>query len=168
LLAALALGAEAIAMGSRFATTQDSPLNETTKQAVVSKTEQDTIYSKNFDGIPARVMKTPRSVKETRRPMNFILACIEATKAARMVKQPIWKVLLGMLAMMDKVKLLAYFGASVPRLKAATIDGDLDKGVQFVGQTQGLIDDLPTVQQVVDRVLQQAHEGHQAQARFWQ
>ena len=73
LLAALALGAEAIAMGSRFATTQDSPLNETTKQAVVSKTEQDTIYSKNFDGIPARVMKTPRSVKETRRPMNFIL-----------------------------------------------------------------------------------------------
>lgn len=168
LLAALALGAEAIAMGSRFATTQDSPLNETTKQAVVSKTEQDTIYSKNFDGIPARVMKTPRSVKETRRPMNFILACIEATKAARMVKQPIWKVLVGMLAMMDKVKLLAYFGASVPRLKAATIDGDLDKGVQFVGQTQGLIDDLPTVQQVVDRVLQQAHEGHQAQARFWQ
>lgn len=168
LLAALALGAEAVAMGSRFATTQDSPLNETTKQAVVSKTEQDTIYSKNFDGIPARVMKTPRSVKETRRPMNFILACIEATKAARMVKQPIWKVLLGMLAMMDKVKLLAYFGASVPRLKAATIDGDLDKGVQFVGQTQGLIDDLPTVQQVVDRVLQQAHEGHQAQARFWQ
>ncbi|MFC3680333.1 NAD(P)H-dependent flavin oxidoreductase [Bacterioplanoides pacificum] len=168
LLAALALGAEAIAMGSRFATTQDSPLNETTKQAVVSKTEQDTIYSKNFDGIPARVMKTPRSVKETRRPMNFILACIEATKAARMVKQPIWKVLLGMLAMMDKVKLLAYFGASVPRLKAATIDGDLDNGVQFVGQTQGLIDDLPTVQQVVDRVLQQAHEGHQAQARFWQ
>ena len=45
--------------------------------------------------------------------------------------------MIGMLAMLDKVKLLAYFGASVPRLQAATIHGDLQKGVQFIGQTQG-------------------------------
>lgn len=167
LLAALSLGADAIAMGSRFATTQDSPLHQSTKDAVVAKTEQETIYSKNFDGIPARVMRTPRSIKETRKPMNFLLACIEAMKAARIVKQPIWKILLGMLAMMDKVKLLAYFGASVPRLKAATIDGDLHQGVQFVGQTQGLITDIPTVQQVVDRTLEEAEALHKQQTALW-
>jgi len=167
LLAALSLGADAIAMGSRFATTQDSPLHQATKDAVVDKSEQETIYSKNFDGIPARVMRTPRSIKETRKPMNFLLACIEAMKAARIVKQPIWKILLGMLAMMDKVKLLAYFGASVPRLKAATIDGDLGQGVQFVGQTQGLITDIPTVQQVVDRTLEEAEALHKHQAALW-
>jgi enoyl-[acyl-carrier protein] reductase II len=168
LLAALALGAEAVAMGSRFATSAESPLHQKTKEAVVARSEQDTIYSKNFDGIPARVMRTPRSIKATRKPMNFLLACWEATRAARMVKQPVWKVMIGMLAMMDKVKLLAYFGASVPRLKAATIDGDLQQGVQFIGQTQGLIHDMPGVEEIVQRVLREAEEIHQQQQRFWQ
>lgn len=158
LMAAFSLGADAIAMGSRLATSADSPLHQNMKDAVVNKTEQDTIYSKNFDGIPARVMRTPEAIKATKKPMNFIMACIEAMKAAAMVKQPIWKVLLGMLAMMDKVKLLAYFGAAVPRLKAATVDGDYNKGVQFIGQTQGLIKDQPSVQQIFDDIREQAQQ----------
>lgn len=158
LMAAFSLGADAIAMGSRLATSADSPLHQNMKDAVVKKTEQDTIYSKNFDGIPARVMRTPEAIKATKKPMNFIMACIEAMKAAAMVKQPIWKVLLGMLAMMDKVKLLAYFGAAVPRLKAATVDGDYNKGVQFIGQTQGLIKDQPSVQQIFDDIREQAQQ----------
>ena len=128
------------------------------KDAVIKKTEQDTIYSKNFDGIHARVMRTPEAIKATKKPMNFFMACIEAMKAAAIVKQPIWKVLLGMLAMMDKVKLLAYFGAAVPRLRAATVDGDYKKGVQFIGQTQGLIKDQPSVQQIFDGIRQQAQD----------
>ena len=68
--------------------------------------------------------------------------------------------------MLDKVKLLAYFGASVPRLKAATIDGDLDKGVQFIGQTQGLIEDIVPVQTIVDRILADAKKIHQMQAQL--
>ena len=168
LLAALSLGAEAIAMGSRLATTAESPLHQNIKDAVMGRSELDTIYSKNFDGIPARVMRTARASKETRKPMNFLLASVEAMKAAKMVKQPVWKILLGSLAQVSKVKLLAYFGASLPRLEAATIRGDLDNGVQFIGQTQGLIDDLPTVTQVIERTLQQAHDLHQQQTRFWE
>ena len=143
-------------MGSRLATSADSPLHQNMKDAVVEKSEQETIYSKNFDGIHARVMRTPEGIKATKRPMNFVSACIEAMKAAAMVKQPIWKIMLGMLAMMDKVKLLAYFGAAVPRLKAATVDGDYKKGVQFIGQTQGLIKDQPSVQQIFDGIREQA------------
>jgi len=158
LMAAFSLGAEGVAMGSRLATSADSPLHQNMKDAVIKKTEQDTIYSKNFDGIYARVMRTPEAIKATKKPMNFFMACIEAMKAAAMVKQPIWKIMLGMLAMMDKVKLLAYFGAAVPRLKAATVDGDYKKGVQFIGQTQGLINDQPTVQQIFDQINEQAKQ----------
>jgi hypothetical protein len=52
-----------IEMGSRLTTSSDGPLHQNMKDAVVKKTEQDTIYSKNFDGIHACVMKTPEAMK---------------------------------------------------------------------------------------------------------
>lgn len=58
LLAALSLGADAVAMGTRMAVTTESPLAEATKLAIVKGKETDTIYSKNFDGLWARVLKT--------------------------------------------------------------------------------------------------------------
>jgi len=36
------------------------------------------------------------------------------------------------------------------------VDGNLEKGVQFIGQTQGLIEDQPTVQELVDRIMDEA------------
>lgn len=158
LLAAFSLGADGVAMGSRLATSAESPLHQNMKDAVVNKSEEDTIYSKNFDGIYARVMNSPEGVRAMKKPMNFFVASIEAMKAASIVNQPLWKIILGMLAMVDKVKLLAYFGAAVPRLKAATVDGDYQKGVQFIGQTQGLIQDQPTVQEIFDRIRDQANQ----------
>lgn len=158
LLAAFSLGADGIAMGSRLATSAESPLHQNMKDAVVNKSEEDTIYSKNFDGIYARVMNSPEGVRAMKKPMNFFVASIEAMKAATIVNQPLWKIMLGMLAMVDKVKLLAYFGAAVPRLKAATVDGDYQKGVQFIGQTQGLINDQPSVQEIFDRIRDQANQ----------
>jgi enoyl-[acyl-carrier protein] reductase II len=165
LMAAFSLGADGIAMGSRLATSSDSPLHQNMKDAVIKKSVEETIYSKNFDGIYARVMRTPEAIKATKKPMNFFVASIEAMKAAAMVKQPIWKIMLGMLAKVDKVKLLAYFGAAVPRLKAATVDGDYKKGVQFIGQTQGLINDQPSVQKIFDTIRQDAQTVHNNNAR---
>lgn len=158
LLAAFSLGADGVAMGSRLATSAESPLHQNMKDAVVKKSEEDTIYSKNFDGIYARVMNSPEGVRAMKKPMNFFVASIEAMKAAAIVNQPLWKIMLGMIAMVDKVKLLAYFGAAVPRLKAATVDGDYQKGVQFIGQTQGLINDQPSVQEIFDRIRDQANQ----------
>lgn len=161
LLAALSLGAEGIAMGSRFATSKESPLHQNIKDEVVKKDQHETVYSPNFDGIPARYMKTPTAVKLTKKPMNFFLTAIRATQAAKLVKQPIWKILAGMLVMLDKIKMLAYFGAATPKLMAATEDGDLVHGMQFIGQTQGLIHDTPTVQEIVDRVIAEAKASQQ-------
>lgn len=156
LMAALSLGADGIAMGSRFATSKESPMHHNVKDTVIQKSQHDTVYSPNFDGIPARYIKTPTAIKLTKKPMNFISTVFKAIPAAKIVKQPIWKIMMGMLVQLDKIKMLAYFGAAMPRLKTATEDGDLSYGMQFIGQTQGLINDSPSVQEIIDRVINEA------------
>ena len=46
-------------MGTRFASTQESPLHHNIKENIVRHGESDTVYGSNFDGLYARVMKTP-------------------------------------------------------------------------------------------------------------
>ena len=55
---------------------------------------------------------------------------------------------------------LSLFGAATDKLMKATIDGDLKEGVQFVGQSQGVIKDIPTVQDLLDRVVREAVSTH--------
>lgn len=159
LVAALALGAEGVAMGSRLATTQESPLHQDVKTQVIDKDQHDTVYSANFDGIPARYMKTPTAVKLTKKPMNFFVTAIRARHAAKMIGQPVWKVMLGLLSQLKQIRMLAYFGAAMPKLQTATEDGDLDNGMQFIGQTQGLINDVPTVQELFTRIEREANQA---------
>jgi enoyl-[acyl-carrier protein] reductase II len=47
-------------------------------------------------------------------------------------------------------------------MKAATVAGDYHKGVQFIGQTQGLINDQPSVQQIFDTLRQDAQAVHKS------
>ncbi len=166
LLAALILGATGVAMGSRLATTQESPLHATIKQAILARSADDTVYSPHFDGLPARYMKTPTAVRLTRQPMSFWRSALQATQAARLVGQPVSKILLGLLTRIEQVKLLTYFGAAVPRLRAATEAGDLEYGMQFIGQVQGLIQDVPTVQEVFERILSEAYQAHQRTGEY--
>lgn len=158
LMAALSLGADGIAMGSRFATSKESPLHQNTKDAVVQRTEAQTIYGNNFDGLYARVMKTPASVKAMKRPMGFIKAALLSVKAAKIANMPVTTVLAGLVVQFDKVRLLSLFGAATEKIQAATVDGNLNKGVQFIGQTQGLIEDQPSVQELMDRTIAQAQD----------
>jgi enoyl-[acyl-carrier protein] reductase II len=156
LAAALALGAEAVAMGSRFAVSSESPLHQTVKETVVEKRVADTIYSKNFDGLYARVMKTPMAEKVTKKPMNFFVAVAKSFKAAKMVDMPLWKLIAGLISQFDKIKLLSLFGAATEKLEAATIHGDLNKGVQFIGQSQGGIKDIESVAVIMERIITEA------------
>jgi len=165
LSAALALGADAVAMGTRFATTVESPLAASVKEAVADpgldggSTEADTVYGKNFDGIPARVMSTPAAVRLNAAPAPFPVVAYRAFKAARELGMPLWKVLPGLMTQWDKMYVVAQFGAATESLKAATIDGDLEQnGVQFVGQCQGLIGDIPSVDDLVQEIMREASE----------
>lgn len=161
LLAALALGAEGVAMGSRFATCRESPLHQNVKQAVVAKDQHDTIYSPHFDGLPARYMATPTAQRLTRRPMPFLLTVWQALLAAGQLRIPLWKIFAGLLAEPKQIRLLACFGAATPRLKAATEAGDLTKGMQFIGQSQGLIRDVVSADEVIQRLINDAHGSWQ-------
>lgn len=158
LLAALALGADGIAMGSRFATCFESPVHERTKQAVLQKDQHATLYSPHFDGIPARYMQTPTAIRLTRKPMNFFVAAWQALLAAKQLNISLWKIMAGLVVEPTKIRLLACFGAATPRLKAATEQGDLISGMQFIGQSQGLIHDIPTAKTLLERIIAEAQQ----------
>lgn len=160
LMAALSLGADGVAMGSRFATTAESPLADATKAAVCAKSESDTIYSKNFDGLYARVMRTPNAERQTRSPTNPLLAAYRSFAAAREMGIPLWKVVPGLLTQYEKMYMLSQFGAATTMIQKAQ-EGDLDGGVMFISQAQGLISDVPTVDDLVQRTIQEAAAAHQ-------
>lgn len=164
LLAALALGADGIAMGSRFATSKESPLHQNTKDAVVARDENQTIYGNNFDGLYARVMKTPASVKAMKKPIGFIKASLLSVQAAKIANMPVTTILAGLIVQFDKIKLLSLFGAATKKIQAATVDGDIATGVQFIGQTQGLIHDQASVETIIFRTVEQAKNVHEQMA----
>lgn len=167
LMAAISLGAEGVAMGSRLATTQESPLHPNTKAAVISKTESETLYGNNFDGMYARVMQTPASERAMNRPLGIFMAALKSVKAAKEMKLSMSKLLLGILIQFNQIRMLSLFGSAMEKIQAATVDGDLSKGVQFIGQTQGLIDDQPTVKEMIDRIMQQAKQVHEENTKRW-
>lgn len=165
LSAALALGADAVAMGTRFAVTTESPLALKTKYAIANpdedggSTERDTIYGSNFDGIPARVYKNRAAIKANEKPAPFHLVLYRAFAAARDMDLPLWKVIPGLISQWNKMYTIAQFGSAATALKAATVHGDLEnEGVQFIGQCQGLVNDIPSVETLVQRIIHDAEK----------
>lgn len=158
--AALSLGADGIAMGTRLATTQESPLASPMKDAICASGEAQTIYGSNFDGIPARVLETPlsRKLMESRPWLPIIVG--RAFAASQKMGIPLWKVLPGLLMRWNQMFAVAQFGAATSAIQAATVDGDAEQGVQFVGQCQGLIHDIPTVQTLFDTILKESQAAH--------
>jgi enoyl-[acyl-carrier protein] reductase II len=161
LSAMLALGADGVAMGSRLATTMESPLAESVKHEIVSKTEADTIYGTNFDGLGARIMLTDAAKKAMAKPLNPIVAAYKAFGAAKLINMPVWKVIPALIVEWKQMYLLSLFGAATEKLMKATVDGDTKEGIQFVGQSQGLINDIPTVDECIQRCVREAVELHE-------
>ncbi len=157
LLAALALGADAVAMGTRFASSRESGLHEATKQLIVDKTSDDTIYSRNFDTFPCRVMKTAGGKRYTARPLSPPVALSRSLSAARQLNTPLSHIARDALSqgLMPAMQ-VAYFGAATLAMRKAMFDADHDDGVQLIGQVQGLIHDQPTVAEIMARTLAQA------------
>jgi len=157
LMAALALGADAIAMGSRLAMTQESPVHATSKEMIRQRGVADTLYSPNFDGLWCRMMDSPAARSATRKPMNLLTAAWKASAIARKMGMPVLKVALGgLLQKPQDLRQLALFGAATESIRLAIEDGNHQQGVQLIGQAQGLIDDIPSVQQLFERLMQEA------------
>jgi len=158
LAAALSLGADACAMGSRFATTKESPLAQQMKDIISNpdNTESDTLYGKNFDGIPARVLKSASSSSAMKSPAPLPLVVYRAFNAAIKMNIPLMHVIPGLITQWEKMYIIAQFGAATEQIMKATVEGNHEEGVQFIGQSQGLIKDIPTVDDLVQRIISEA------------
>ncbi|MEY4763371.1 MAG: hypothetical protein RI907_44 [Pseudomonadota bacterium] len=165
LLAALALGADAVAMGTRFASARESGLHPETKQLIVDKPAEDTIYSRNFDTFPCRVMKTPGGQRYTARPLSPPVALTRSLQAARELQTPLADIARDALSqgLMPAMQ-VAYFGAATLAMRKAMFEANHVDGVQLIGQVQGLIHDQPSVAEIVERTLAEARAIHQGLA----
>ncbi|HPX12299.1 MAG TPA: nitronate monooxygenase, partial [Syntrophales bacterium] len=159
LVAALALGAEGIAMGTRLMTTKESPLHANFKKLSLDKDVTDTYYSKRFDGLYCRVMKTAGATKALKKGFDIVGAFVNSKDIASQMNIPYWKMFLGVLASGWKnAYQLAYMANAFKIFKLATEEGDVEKGVLPVGQVTGLLRDEPTVAELMERMMKEAEE----------
>jgi enoyl-[acyl-carrier protein] reductase II len=162
LAAALALGAEGIAMGSRFMTTKESPLHDIYKKLSIEKDVTDTLFSDRFDGILCRVLKTQAAEKSIKRGLNLPAAFFNSQEIAKQIDLPFGKLFLGVLASGWKnARQLAFMANAFKAIRIATEQGDLKEGVLPVGQVTGLIHDEPSVAELIEKIVAQAKERQQ-------
>ena len=130
LVAALALGAQGINMGTRFIATQESPVHENVKRALLGATELDT-----------RLIMRP--LRNTERVLNN--AGVERLIAKE-------KSLGDTITFEDIVPEVA---GVYPRILR---DGEMDAGAWSCGLVAGLIDDIPTCAELIERIVREAEE----------
>ncbi|MGE5235668.1 MAG: NAD(P)H-dependent flavin oxidoreductase [Acidobacteriota bacterium] len=165
LAAALALGAEGIAMGTRFMSTAESPVHEVMKRLAREADEHATTYSSRFDGQPCRVMRTRASRRAIRRGLDLKRAAFNGREIARMLEVPYPKLALGVLASGWKnARQLAHMANAFKAFRLAAVNGDNERGVLPLGQVTALVEDAPPVAEVIARIVAQAERIQQAQA----
>ncbi|MBB5080531.1 NAD(P)H-dependent flavin oxidoreductase [Nonomuraea endophytica] len=156
LVAALAYGACGIAMGTRFLLTKDSPVPDAVKQVYLAAAE--TLVTTNVDGVPHRVLRTPfvDSLQRTR-----LLRAVLNGARFKKISGLSWAALLREGRRMKHGRELTWAqvlqAANTPMLlKAAMVDGRADLGVMASGQVVGVIGDLPTCAELIERVMAEA------------
>lgn len=164
LAAALALGAEGIAMGTRFAVTRESPLPDSIKRRYLEATENDTVVTPSITGTRLRVIDNAftRMLDQEDRKLSRREKLSAAMETRRMLGVSWWQFLTGGWSMRKQyqasVAQLGHLAAGGVRIKKAMIDGDADMGVMPGGQVCGRIDDIPSVEELIDRVVADAEE----------
>ena len=164
LVAALAYGAAGIAMGTRFLLTSDSAVGDPVKQVYLSKGVTDTVVTTEVDGVPHRVLRT-EFVDELlkSRTLGRMTRAVKNALAFQKLSGTPWKdVVSEGLAMRKSAELSLsqlVMAANTPMLlKAAMVDGRPDLGVMASGQVVGLLEDLPSCQELLDRIVAEATE----------
>jgi NAD(P)H-dependent flavin oxidoreductase YrpB (nitropropane dioxygenase family) len=164
LVAALAYGAAGVAMGTRFLLTSDSPVPDNVKQEYLLCSVDGTMVTTFLDGVPQRMLRTPlaESLDKAARP-TLAYRSVKAAAAFRKMSGTSWRDLIREGLAMRKGHGLSWsqvlMAANTPMmLRASMVDGRIDRGTLASGQVAGVIDDLPTCEQLITRVMQEAAE----------
>ena len=164
LVAALAYGASGIAMGTRFLLTSDSSVPQAVKEYYISKGVLDTVVSIQVDGVPHRVLRT-ELVDQLESSRGKFLALpragINALKFRKMTGAKLSDMMregLEMKKSMDLSYSQMVMAANTPMLlKTSLVDGKTESGVMASGQVVGIIDDLPSCADLIDRIITEAN-----------
>jgi NAD(P)H-dependent flavin oxidoreductase YrpB (nitropropane dioxygenase family) len=164
LVAALAYGASGIAMGTRFLLTSDSSVPQAVKEYYISKGVLDTVVSVQVDGVPHRVLRT-ELVDQLESSRGKFLALpragINALKFRKMTGAKLSDMMregLEMKKSMDLSYSQMVMAANTPMLlKTSLVDGKTESGVMASGQVVGIIDDLPSCADLIDRIITEAN-----------
>jgi len=164
LAAALTLGAEGISMGTRFILTKESNVHERFKKLCLQATEQDTLYSDVFDGMPGRVLKTKMAEQLMKGDsLGLLRAVPNALKVKKIMKQSWGQFFVIAFKMMSaeegrNLLQLARMASGAIRQQKAIYEGDEQEGVLFCGQVTGATKDLPSVRELIERTVAEAEE----------
>ncbi|SLI42788.1 Possible 2-nitropropane dioxygenase [Mycobacteroides abscessus subsp. abscessus] len=164
LAAALAYGAAGVAMGTRFLLTQDSSVPDGVKQEYLNRHLQDTVVSLKVDGMPHRVLNTElvQRLEHSGRWRGFAAAVSNAARFKSMTGMK-WSTIVKDGLAMRKTKDLTWsqviMAANTPMLlRAGLVEGNTQAGVLAAGQVTGIIDDLPTCKELIERIVTEAEE----------
>jgi len=162
LVAALAYGASGIAMGTRFLLTRESRVPDAVKQLYLGTPVTGTVVSTAVDGAPQRVIRT-ELVDQLERAgwlRNVPRALANAHAFRRETDTSLLSLLREGLALKRGNELSwpqVVMAANAPMMtKAALVDGRTDVGVLPTGQVVGEIDELPTVADLMARIVAEA------------
>jgi len=162
LVAALAYGAAGIAMGTRFLLTRESTVPGGIKQVYLDTAVTGTVVTKSVDGVPQRVIVTPFIDKLERagRLRRLVGALRHAWAFRALTGASFWSLLREGWAMRKAQGLTLEqmsLAAAAPMLtKAALVDGKPEVGILPTGQNVGLIDELPSVADLIARIIDEA------------
>lgn len=164
LVAALALGAEGIAMGTRFLLTQESQVPDHVKNVYLKTKVDGTVVTRAVDGYPQRVIRTPliEKLEKSNILTRFPQAAVNALQLALITRTALPDLIEEGLAMKRNQELTwaqLAMAANAPMLtKASMVDGKVEVGILPTGQITGVIDEIPTVDELIQRVIGEAKE----------
>jgi len=128
LVAALSLGADGINMGTRFIATKEAPVHENVKRAIVAATELDTRLIMRSLGNTERVLHNPAVVRLLEK---------EASLGKEIKFEDVIEEVVGV----------------YPKVM---MEGDIDAGAWSCGMVAGLIHDIPTCHELIERIMSEA------------
>jgi NAD(P)H-dependent flavin oxidoreductase YrpB (nitropropane dioxygenase family) len=164
LAAALSYGAAGVGMGTRFLLTRDSAVPDAVKQLYLSHGLDGTVVTDKVDGMPHRMLRTDlvdalQDSSALRRAGPTVRRTLEFKRQSGMS----WRGLLrdGREMRRAQGRSLAQtaLAANTPMmLKAGLVEGDTSAGVLASGQVVGVINDLPSCEELIDRIVTSAAE----------
>jgi NAD(P)H-dependent flavin oxidoreductase YrpB (nitropropane dioxygenase family) len=162
LAAALAYGAAGVGMGTRFLLTADSSVPQSVKELYLSYGTDGTVVTAKVDGMPHRMLRTPlvEDVEQTGR-LRRLVPTARRTLEFKKMSGMSWKELAVDGREMRKASgrtmgQMALAANTPMMLRAGLVEGDTSAGVLACGQVVGVLDDLPTCEELIDRVVTEA------------